>query len=143
MTTISPETFMYHGCKYTGALRGYSDVMKLRRFKAHFGTSPLVCSIMWSMISTEVPSGASFLHLLWGLLFLKVYATESVLCGIVGGVDEKTFRKWAWLMVEKMAGLKTRIVSVVAIFVLFNFKIQLVYSPSIDPDEQQTDESKW
>jgi len=98
---------------------------------------------MWSMISTEVPSGASFLHLLWGLLFLKVYATESILCGIVGGVDEKTFREWAWLMVEKMAALKTRIVSVVAIFVLFNFKIQLVYSPSIDPDEQQTDESKW
>ena len=110
---ISPEVFLHHGCLYTGTPQGSSSVTKIRRFKAYFGTSPLVCSILWSMISSDLPSGASFLHLLWGLIFLKVYATESVLSRIVGGADEKTFRKWTWLIVKKIASLKSRVVSFV------------------------------
>jgi hypothetical protein len=49
---------------------------------------------------------------LWGLLFLKVYETDSVLAGIVGGIDEKTFRKWKWIIVKAISNLKGRVVSV-------------------------------
>jgi hypothetical protein len=35
-------------------------------------------------------------HLLWALVFLKVYASEDVHCCLVGYVDAKTYRKWAW-----------------------------------------------
>ena len=42
--------------------------------------------------------------MLWTLLFLKVYASENVLCKICA-CDEKTLRKWVWMMLDEMARL--------------------------------------
>ena len=33
---------------------------------------------------------------------MKVYASENVLCTICA-CDEKTFRKWVWMMIDQMA----------------------------------------
>jgi hypothetical protein len=42
-------------------------------------------------------------HLLWALVFLKVYATsEEVHCAIVGWSHVQTFRKYSWYFVEKI-----------------------------------------
>jgi len=49
--------------------------------------------------------------MLWGLLFLKSYGTEERHVAQVGGVDEKTFRKWAWYYAEAIADLAPRVVS--------------------------------
>lgn len=49
--------------------------------------------------------GADPKHMLWGLLFMKVYSTEeahSTVCGI----SRNTFRKWSWLMLNLISGIK-------------------------------------
>jgi hypothetical protein len=78
------------------------------------GTSYDVCSEVWNLINpseTEELEGAHPKHLLWALLFLKCYCTMPILTRVVGGVDEKTFRKWTWVFVAAVAGLKPRVVS--------------------------------
>jgi hypothetical protein len=42
---------------------------------------------------------------MWALLLLRTYNREEVLA-TMAGVDEKTFRKWAWKLVEKLAQLQ-------------------------------------
>jgi hypothetical protein len=49
-------------------------------------------------------------HLLWGLLFLKLYSTEEVHCAIVGHPTKKEFRQKSWQIVEMIAGLKDTII---------------------------------
>ena len=44
-------------------------------------------------------------HLLWALLFLKVYASEQVIRKFTGA-DEKTSRKWIWLFIGYIEELK-------------------------------------
>ncbi len=112
---VDPSAFLFHGSRITNCVHS-STSRQMASFKAHFGVIPEICSIMWSMILTigaEVPAlerKHSFVHLLWGLLLLKVYSTEEVLCGKVG-VDPKTFREHAWFMIRKASKLKPRVVS--------------------------------
>ena len=86
-----------------------------RRFRSIFGTTPYVCSILWDKIrefpEEAVPKNASPRHLLWTLFFLKTYPTEASLASGVGGVDEKTVRKWIWIIIEAISFLETDVVS--------------------------------
>ena len=50
-------------------------------------------------------------HLLWALMFLKMYAKEATTSRLAGGVDEKTYRKWVWLFVSAIADLEGDVVS--------------------------------
>jgi hypothetical protein len=124
---VSPRSFWDKGmeyCKRDGGCHKDFHVAQVNtyttanvmRFKSHFGTSPGVCSYIWSLIYPSLHRnheccGVQFFHLLWGLMFLKVYETDSVLAGIVGGIDEKTFRKWKWIIVKALSTLKSRVVS--------------------------------
>jgi hypothetical protein len=83
-----------------------SDQSRSRIFRANFGVSPYICAVVWNELvdTRSLPQGARPKHILWSLLFLKVYATENVLCTICA-CDEKTFRKWVWLLVAAMARL--------------------------------------
>ena len=67
---------------------------EMQRFQAMFGTSPDMCSLLSDMLDPidTMPNGVKGFHLLWGLMFLKLHATEAVHCAISGGVDKKTFR---------------------------------------------------
>jgi hypothetical protein len=83
-----------------------------------FGTSPEMCARLWRMLDpfASIPKGVHQRHLLWALMFLKLYCAESVLCTLAGGetgqaVDEKTFRKWCWLFVEAISDLQYSVVS--------------------------------
>ena len=42
---------------------------------------------------------------------MKIYGKERNLCSLAGGVDKKTFRKWAWLFVDAIASLESEVVS--------------------------------
>lgn len=94
--------------------RSSSDVSLTsdRRFRSTFGTTPEVCAVIWNMLDpySTMEDAASPKHLLWALMFLKVYAKESIHCAMVGGVDEKTFRKWAWYFVEHISYLEAEVV---------------------------------
>lgn len=114
MSVVDPLAFLNQGLRYMNLEHHVADVEA--RFKAHFGSSPYICSMVWTMIveaqasQPVLPNNASFVHLLWALLLMKVYASEAVLSGIVGA-DQKTFRKWSWLLIRKVATLKDRVVS--------------------------------
>ena len=88
-----------------------SPLTRFRRFKAHFRISPLVLSRAWDLMDVENdgPIGGQRKHLLWALLFLKTYMTESVLAKMVG-VDEKTYRKWVWMMLWRLFSIEEMVV---------------------------------
>ena len=81
-----------------------------RDFSSFFGTSPAVCALTWNMFDLGDEPGASLRHLLWGLMLMKTYAKESVLCKLAGSVTRTTFRRWAWRMILLIARLKAHVV---------------------------------
>ena len=84
---------------------GLSVLSGKRRFRAMFGVSTLVCSVIWNLFLHKIPDGASPVHLLWALMFIKVYASEATHRAI-SKADEKTFRKWSSRFVEIIANRK-------------------------------------
>jgi len=52
------------------------------------------------------------MHLLWALVWLKIYATELVLCSLVGWPTPKTFREKVFHIVECVADLKPKFIKV-------------------------------
>lgn len=52
----------------------------------------------------KLPKKARPEHLLWTLLFMKLYSAENVLAPMCG-CDEKTFRKWVRLMMAAIGSL--------------------------------------
>lgn len=84
---------------------GASKYVGIGRFKAFFGVSPAVCSMAWSHLKKDLPGDYNEMHLLWTLMFLKSYNTDSINCSIAR-CDEKTFRKRVWVVIEKLAFIK-------------------------------------
>jgi hypothetical protein len=80
---------------------------KERKFKANFGCSLQVASKIWILLDVlnEGPRGGQVKHMLWALMFLKVYATEEVLADKTG-VHRDTYRKWVWLFVPRIASIE-------------------------------------
>jgi hypothetical protein len=75
-----------------------------RRFRSHFGVTPDICAHVWDLLDhTMLPREAEKKHLLWALMFLMLYKTESVHCTLAGGVDEKTFRSWSFFFVNEVS----------------------------------------
>ena len=126
MDTPSPQQFAEVGARNILKIpyRGFSGEF-VRRWMASFGTTPVVCAILWRRIdperSFEEQSGKQThqyvkpVHLLWALLLLKVYGTESVMRSMVGTkeqpVTEKSFRKWTVLFVRAISFLESDVVS--------------------------------
>eukprot|EP00536_Pseudo-nitzschia_multiseries_P008751 jgi/Psemu1/21310/gm1.21310_g len=67
----------------------------VRRFKPCFGAS-----------GTIVVAD----HLLWALICLKVYSTVEIHCSTTGWPFAKTFSKWAWYFIERIADLKDDVI---------------------------------
>lgn len=84
---------------------------------AHFYAEPEVCAYVWAHLDIEDDLGAPDdkiakpSHLLWCLLLLMTYEMEAVLSGNCKGIDEDTFRKWAWHFIEKVSFLEHEVVS--------------------------------
>jgi len=112
---IDQEVFRRIGNEITGRRQreGLAKCTEKRRFHAFFGTTPFICSLLWALIQprTCMPRGYEPKHLMWALLFLKVYATEPVHRRLAGCPDEKTFRKWAWYFIHGIARLENIVVS--------------------------------
>ena len=62
-----------------------------QHFKVLCGVHPTVCAIVWGELKQYrlVKDACKPKHLLWALIFLKTYTTESSLAVAIG-VDEKT-----------------------------------------------------
>jgi hypothetical protein len=110
---FSPEVFRDLANKTLGKKVAYRPRItrcERERWAAFFGTTSVVASHIWGLIETSVV-GAQPKHLLWALVFLKVYApSEKVHCRLVGNPDEKTFRKYSWMIIKAIQSLKSQIV---------------------------------
>jgi len=80
-------------------------------FKSHFGAGAHIIALLWNMLLPRIDlNGALPKHLLWSLVFLKVYSTTAVHRGIVGWPDANTYRKWCWYFLEKIASLRDEVI---------------------------------
>lgn len=111
---VEPDGFLHLGRNILRTHKKIAAETERRRFHATFGTGPEMCTLIWGLLRAHdlLPSGGLPSHLLWGLMFLKLYCSESVHCAMAGGVDEKTFRKWAWIFVDAISYLEEHIVSI-------------------------------
>ncbi|KAJ3117946.1 hypothetical protein HK098_006075 [Nowakowskiella sp. JEL0407] len=91
------------GLKFARHHSGRTAKTANKRFRALFGITPKICSLIWQSLVSK-PSGSKPEHLLYALLFLKLYDTEHAHHAITGS-DEKTFRKWTWIFIELIADL--------------------------------------
>ena len=103
-----PENFMEIGLMLMQRVSLLSSDTNERRFRALFGTNSHNCSRIWSLIEVD-DDGARPVHLLWALMFLKVYAAEEV-NATIAGVHEDTFRKWSWLFTKAIFNLHWRVI---------------------------------
>ena len=79
----------------------------LRMFKCYFGVSPFIAGCILDRLNDQhlcFRSASDVRHLLWALLFLKVYSFEEVLARLVG-YTPKTYRQHVWSMLKNLAAL--------------------------------------
>jgi hypothetical protein len=84
-----------------------------RTFRTLFGCKAEAALAVWTMLITmgDVPLGGTITYFLWSLLFMKVYGSTDVLLKVAGNPDAKTFRKWVWLFIPRIANLQPQFVS--------------------------------
>lgn len=99
---MSKELFYNIGCEYINYNSTRSLYVGRRKFLAHFGVPALICEILWDKLGASLNFKPK--HLLWALLFLKTYNTEHVMSTILK-TDEKTLRKYVWMVVDALANL--------------------------------------
>ena len=74
--------------------RGGAQMVEDRRFREFFEISVVVTKSVWKRLSyiSQIPFGGEPKHMLWALLFIKVYPKEIVMCRLINVKDPKTFR---------------------------------------------------
>jgi hypothetical protein len=94
-----------------------SKATNLGRFRAHYGSNPVVYAQIWEDLQiTEIPEARIDNKMvdadtfLMCIHFLKCYPTEVEQGGLFTGC-EKTMRKWTWFYVSKIQALKQQKVS--------------------------------
>ena len=98
---VSGKDFVSCGRLIMGGTSGRIDTAR-KDFRAFFGITPDVCVLLWHVCDFDDDQYATVERVLWALMFLKVYATEPVLAALAK-VTRKTYRKWVWYIVPKIA----------------------------------------
>ena len=88
-----------------------------RRFKSSFGVPPDICVILWRHIFNHVMSCTIPIHLLWALLFLKLYNNLDTNSSIAG-VDQKTFQKHTWDIIRALSSI-----DIVSLYIFIMFEL--------------------
>jgi hypothetical protein len=108
--------------------RSGSDLSEDQRFREFFRCSAEVALIMWNLLIKHLllPDEAQIVHLLWALIFMKIYAKEKVTCGAAGGqmgaIDPKTLPNYIWPMIKALAGLEPyKVCSLLLLLYLINW----------------------
>ncbi|GFH50665.1 hypothetical protein CTEN210_07141 [Chaetoceros tenuissimus] len=108
---VKPKFFFQKGMEYIGKTYiltlKYNDSNK-RQFHSFFKIDPFTCGTIWNKIYKLVPD-LFYYHLLWALLFMKLYSSEALLCKQVG-TTEKTYREKVWKIIAAISSLKPKII---------------------------------
>jgi hypothetical protein len=112
---LTPDEMMRKGLELCGFdERRQNKVCRaknIRRFKAHYGSSPVVYAQIWEDLQTtriraaRIDGNACVDSFLMAIHFLKVYPTEEVLSGLFK-ICDRSVRKWVWYYVTKIQALK-------------------------------------
>ena len=107
--TIDVSSFLKLGMSLfsEAAQSDRSHVTQNQHFKLICGVHLTVSVIVWGELkqSMLVKDACKPKHLLWVLIFLKTYTTESSLVVAIG-VDEKTLRKWIFIIIYAISDLE-------------------------------------
>ena len=78
----------------------------IKEFHAHFGMAPKSVVSLWfqSQQAGQLPWNARPIHLLWALLHLWMYGTETTMSRMCK-TNQRTFRDWVKKMVKAISGL--------------------------------------
>lgn len=95
--------------------KGSEDIF-IRRFRSQFGVDPtnflLLCKLLQKYGQFQFDPNGLELHLkrlFWTLEFLKTYSNEETMASKFG-VDPKTYRKWIWINIKKIANIANKVV---------------------------------
>lgn len=97
----------------TNRIQNVSRTTNLERFRAHYGSNPLVYAQIWEDLQLARIPDAEFVEataqnfklFLMSVHFLKCYPTEAQLSATFN-ICEKTVRKWCWFFASKVQALK-------------------------------------
>lgn len=117
---MTEKVFVHEGIIISNKLCDIHCKTDLRRFVALFGVSSSSATILWNRLGNCPINGGAPKHLLWALMFVKIYATENVNATLLK-TDEKTFRKWTWVFLKMLSDIK-----VVSNLNIFYFKFLYV-----------------
>ena len=106
----SPQSFFTLGMSYMNR-KPIFDGESERRFRSTFGTTPNIINQIWHRIEPLLASESRHRHLLWALMFLKLYKNESASSGMMGGVSEKTFRHHVWIVLAAIDKIKSDVIN--------------------------------
>jgi hypothetical protein len=104
---VSGDMMLAHGInifRHNSHKQRKGDADKFNRL---FGIKSTVTALVWNVIEHRglvTDRNRCPKHLLWALLFMKNYQTESVATSMCK-CDGKTFRKWVWLYVGYLSNL--------------------------------------
>jgi hypothetical protein len=80
--SVAEETFLELGQEITNRRKRVSAKTEMSRFKPTFGTSPMICALLWGMIISKNSSATKWIQAsssTLGFGFLKLYCAEGVL----------------------------------------------------------------
>ena len=91
--------------------RKWSSDDKEERFISLFGAQPDVIAGLWELIKNDVDKDVELKHLLWALIFLKIYApNEEAHCAMVGWPTKQLFREKVWHILKHIASKKAKLI---------------------------------
>lgn len=98
---------------------GRSELLFKRRWNAHFGVDVPVVVDAWARLKILAGDPDKPEHLLWALMFLKLYGSEEEMAGLCGpekAIDEQTYRKWTKIFIQRLECLWDEVVGFVCVF---------------------------
>ena len=102
----------------------FSAASEDRTFREHFGCCAEVAMIAWNFLEGYdfLPTDGTIEHLLWALMFLKVYAKTGPMRTLCGGIDNETMMKYIWPFIYGLAYLEQFLVRMLLLGVPVDYK---------------------
>jgi hypothetical protein len=82
-----------------------------RSFASLFGVRVSLCPIIFQHCQLYMIHGLEAKHILWGLICMKVYATEDAACSMLTRVTRKAYRRWYWIVIQAITSKISLVVS--------------------------------
>jgi hypothetical protein len=112
---ITSDQMLRQGLRIVGfnteRIQNVSLDANLERFRAHYGSYPIVYAAIWEDLhhstfpDARIDDKADLVSYLMAIFFLKCYPSEAQLAGTFR-VCERTVRKWCWYYAGKIQALK-------------------------------------